>query len=679
MQSAISNPQSTISNLPARQRLRTLFWLASSLLWCLLGQYYLTNLPQFRWDAAIFYALGLFSFWRVLVRVGVVTSPVPRPDDAPFEPVARRWPLWFVSAGLAMVAYWACANNTFTRLGVLAWLGAVAFFLVAIWPSPTPALALPLIGGGSGGDLTIRFRWRTVALIAIILLAAFFRLYRLDQVPPEMTSDHIEKLLDIYDLSHGVRPIYFERNTGREPFQFYWAFTVMRVFNTGVTFYGLKLANALIGIITIYGIYLLGRELAGEDVGLLAAFFASVMQWAESITRMGLRFPYAAIATTFALWALLRALRTGRRGDYLIAGLIFGAGFYGYTAYRVMPIVVAVLVLFKLLAERPRSWPAWEQLVLNLTVFTWIAIIVFVPLGRYWHDSPEMFWHRSATRIEGDYGITAHNIGWTLANNTLRALGMFNVIGDTVWANTLPNKPTLDEVGGVFLIFGVMAALHRLFRRRDWPLRMAILSGIILLLPSILSVAFPGENPSVARTAGAIPVVAVLVGLGLYVVTRIAKELGGTRWGMWLAVSLLALILTATTLINYQRYFVGFYHSYQLSSQNSSEMADAMRGFIATGGDLQHIVIHAWPYWVDTRALALLMGKPDWQNTNVVLDRVADLERLRDDPAPQMYLLHPSDAKGLQILQETFAQGYAVQRPSRIPDHNFILFLVPAR
>ena len=76
---------------------------------------------------------------------------------------------------------------------------------------------------------------------------------------------------------------------------------------------------------------------------------------------------------------------------------------------------------------------------------------------------------------------------------------------------------------------------------------MAILSGIILLLPSILSLAFPGENPSVVRTAGAIPVVAVLVGLGLYVVTRAAKELGGTRWGVWLAVPLLALILTATT------------------------------------------------------------------------------------------------------------------------------------
>jgi hypothetical protein len=85
--------------------MRTSLWLASSLLWCLLGQHYFTNLPQFPVDAAIFYALGLFSFWRVLVRTGVSTSPAPDPDNAPFELVPGRWPLWLVSAGLAIVAF----------------------------------------------------------------------------------------------------------------------------------------------------------------------------------------------------------------------------------------------------------------------------------------------------------------------------------------------------------------------------------------------------------------------------------------------------------------------------------------------------------------------------------------------------------------------------------------------
>jgi 4-amino-4-deoxy-L-arabinose transferase-like glycosyltransferase len=671
-----------------RPRLGTGLWLASALGFCLLGQYYFSNRPEYPVDAAIFYAIGLFSFWRVLTRLGAPSSPAPRPYDTPFEPVSRRWPLMFVSLVLAALAYWACAHNTFTRLGVLAWVGAVLSFLVAMWPeTPTPALPLPGggLGRGLGGGLSIHLPWRTVALLAIIALAAFFRLYRLDQVPPEMTSDHIEKLLDIHDLGNGMRPIYFERNTGREPFQFYWAFTVMRAFNTGITFYGLKLANALIGILAIYGIYLLGRELAGQDIGLLAAFLASVMQWATSITRMGLRFPYATVATAFALWALLRALRTGRRADYLLAGLLLGAGFYGYTAFRVMPIVVAALVMFKLIVEPPRSRPGWSQLALGLAVLGVMAAIVFVPLGRYWHDRPEMFWHRSLTRIEGEYGAAPGDVWLTLGRNTLRALGMFNVVGDTVWANTVPHKPTLDEVGGAFLLLGVLAALYRLFspkaagQRRDWPLLMAIGSGIILLLPSILSLAFPNENPSVVRAAGAIPVVTVLVALGIYAAAHAVKALGGARWGPWLAALLLAVVLAATTYLNYGRYFKSYLASYRMASQNSSEMAESMRGFIATGGDLRHITIRAWPHWVDTRALALIMGDVSWQNTNVVIDRIDDLARQRDDPAPQMYLLHRNDKDGLALLQKTFPPGYVVLHRSPIPGHEYMLFLVPAR
>ncbi len=678
--------------LATRDRLRIGLLLINSLVFGLLGQHYLTELPEYKWDAVIFYAIALLSFWRVLVHLGAPTSPAPRPNDTPFESVSARWPLMFVSVGLAVLAYARFGNNTFTRSGTLAWAGAVLLFLLAMWPStsspfPRPPSLLNLAKGGEwkvGEGLTFHLKWRTVALIAILLLAVFFKLYRLDQLPPEMTSDHIEKLLDIRDLYNGLRPIYFERNTGREPFQFYWAFTVMRVFNTGGTFYGLKLANALIGIITVYGVYLLGRELAGENAALLAAFFASVMQWAESITRMALRFPYVMIAATFALWAIFRALRTGRRGDYLIAGLIFSAGFFGYTAYRVMPLALVIMVLFKVLFEPPRSWMAWRQFILNLLVFAWIAVIVFVPLARYWHDRPQMFWQRSTTRIEGDYGIKAQDIGMTLLNNTLRALGMFNVVGDDVWANTLPDKPTLDQVGGVLLLFGVMTSLYRLFskspgQQRDWPLLTAILCGMVLLLPSILSVAFPNENPSVVRTAGAIPVVSVLVGLALHTITRAASALGGIRWGKWLAVSLLVVLLGMTTIINYQRYFRDYLYSYQLSSENSTEMAEAMRGFIATGGDLKHIVIRAYPHWVDTRALALLMNDIAWQNTNVVIDKVNDLTRLRNDPAPQMYLLYPEDQEGLGVLKSAFPQGYVTRYQSRIPGHDFLLFHVPAR
>src|SRR5207247_10971473 len=57
----------------------------------------------------------------------------------------------------------------------------------------------------------------------VLLVGAYFRFAQLDSIPPEMTSDHVEKLFDVNDIINGKRPVFFERNTGREPIQFYFA------------------------------------------------------------------------------------------------------------------------------------------------------------------------------------------------------------------------------------------------------------------------------------------------------------------------------------------------------------------------------------------------------------------------------------------------------------------------
>ena len=105
-------------------------------------------------------------------------------------------------------------------------------------------------GGGQTGRPSLRQRlaawWKkpaihivitpwTLVLLAVFALAIFFRFYRLNQVPGEMFSDHAEKLLDVGDLLNGQTKIFFERNTGREAFQFYLTALIIKLFHTGLT------------------------------------------------------------------------------------------------------------------------------------------------------------------------------------------------------------------------------------------------------------------------------------------------------------------------------------------------------------------------------------------------------------------------------------------------------------
>ena len=76
---------------------------------------------------------------------------------------------------------------------------------------------------------------------------------------------------------------------------------------------------------------------------------------------------------------------------------------------------------------------------------------------------------------------------------------MFNFIGDQVWVNTLPGKPSLDMITGALFVCGVVFLLARLIWRRDRVAGVLLLLVPFLLLPSTLSLAFPNENPSVVR------------------------------------------------------------------------------------------------------------------------------------------------------------------------------------
>ena len=113
-----------------------------------------------------------------------------------------------------------------------------------------------------------------------------------------------------------------------------------------------EIGTALFGFLMLPSVYLLGRELEDETLGLLAVFLAAISFWAVAISRVGLRFPLSPLFIAPALFLVLRGLRTGRRNDFLIAGVVLGISLFGYSPIRVLPIALAVVVGLFLL------WPA---------------------------------------------------------------------------------------------------------------------------------------------------------------------------------------------------------------------------------------------------------------------------------------------------------------------------------
>jgi len=663
------------------------------------GQQLLTH-RKYPLDGPIFYAaaIGLLlwgvSRWPDAGPIGQMSLPLPAEWPSARSLVASaEYRLWFgvASAMFTVLAYRGFAGNRFSAIGVATWLAALVCFLLAVAERPATDWRARFITWTRSGSWTFRLTWVGVALIGITLVAIFFRTYRLAGVPAEMTSDHAEKLLDVNDVLHGARRIFFPRNTGREALQFYVTAALIRFTPLTIGHLALKVGTALFGIIAVPLTFLLGRELYNREVGLLAAAFLAMSQWHIAITRVGLRFPFTAAFAVPTLYFLFRAFKHNHRNDWLACGLVLGAGLHSYTTMRVVPLLLVALAGIKLLFDlaswgRGRLTPtaatataAAEASAFNIRF--WVngllgglaSLLVFLPLLRFMRDDPKTFWFRVLSRssdVERQLPSDMWRVFW---GNVKNALLMFNYRGDTVWVNTVPGDPVLNWVTGSLFVLGVAYVVWRFVQHGDRRSIYVLLSLFGLLLPSILSLAYPQENPSVVRAGGAVPIAALLAALPLYV-TADGLRRGFGQAGRWAAGALIAVMLMVGARSTYEWYFVKYDQQYRMSAWNSTEMGQVVRGFAGSVGDMAHAYHVAYPFWVDTRNIAINAGDITWRNA------ILDIEQARahtNDPAPKLYLLHVDDQKSLAFLQSLFPEGRVTRYQSATPTKGFLVFFVP--
>ena len=219
--------------------------------------------------------------------------------------------------------------------------------------------------------------------------------------------------------------------------------------------------------------------------------------------------------------------------------------------------------------------------------------------------------------------------------------------------------------------------LIRYIRKRHWLHLFLLLSIPLLALPSILSLAFPGENPALNRAAGAYVPAFIVVGLALDgLLTAIGRGKMRTifAWGLTLG------LVSWSGYLNYDLVFNQHFESYRKHAWNSSEMGAIVKEFNETYGHTETIWIVAFPHWVDTRLPGVWAGIPN-RDLAIWRDNLPETVEL---PGPKLFMLRANlqvpeanDMESINTLEQLSPKGTTELYKSSVAGKDFWIFTVP--
>jgi 4-amino-4-deoxy-L-arabinose transferase-like glycosyltransferase len=218
---------------------------------------------------------------------------------------------------------------------------------------------------------------KLAVLAAILILAAVLRFYKLDQVPPSLNWDEIAAGYNAYTIAnwgadeYGNKfPLVFKSfEDDKHPVHIYLTAPIIKIF--GLSDFSTRASNAAIGVLAVFAIYLLGKELFKNDIaGLFSALFLVVSPYAIHYSR-GLW------EANFALFFFIAgfALFYGglKKNNWLIplSFISWGLSFFSYHSAKV---VVPPTVFFVCIIH-------FKELIKNKKVLIWSILVVLLFIG----------------------------------------------------------------------------------------------------------------------------------------------------------------------------------------------------------------------------------------------------------------------------------------------------------
>ncbi len=211
-------------------------------------------------------------------------------------------------------------------------------------------------------------------LLGILLLGFVLRAYKVAQLP--LYGDELTMVYDSYsifktgkDQTGDFLPLTFKMGAGRPAGYVYFSIPFVATFGPGA--WGVRGLSILSSLGIIWLMFLLGKKLFNEKIGLIASFLVAVSPWDLSLARGGFESHFALFLAISGLYLLLKIKESG--WNFIFAVILWGITVNTYPTYKlILPILLPVVIWY--LGGVKNILPKNKKLLLLGSIFT-VAII----------------------------------------------------------------------------------------------------------------------------------------------------------------------------------------------------------------------------------------------------------------------------------------------------------------
>lgn len=419
-----------------------------------------------------------------------------------------------------------------------------------------------------------------IVLILIIILAAVLRLWNLNNFPAGLNADEAAIGYNAFSLFQ----------TGKDEYGTPWPLTFKSFgdFKPGLYFYtvipfvamfdlnewAVRLPSAIFGILTVFLIYFLGKEIfKNRLVGLLSSFLLAISPWHLHYSRGGWETNMATFFITLGVYLFIK----GKNNYQILLWSIisFLISMYTYQSPRlIIPVLVVCLLVFykRSLMEIIKKIETKKKIVLGL-----LFLILSLPLilqftsgeGSARFDGLSIFSDPGPSsrinELRGEHD-NLNSFKDKLLHNKLTAYGpsflghyldhfrpdFLFIRGDPLIRNKVPETGQFYLIEALFLVVGLLSLIKNRFEH------IKLLIIWILIAPIASSMTY--QTPHALRALNMVVPLTLLMGYGII-------SLWFMVYGLWRKIVIgLVVVIFLFEFVHYmESYYVHYPKRYPLA------------------------------------------------------------------------------------------------------------------